>query len=179
MHWDPAVDALFQKTADLEGALPEKMEGCTDDDILHLQEHAGHRLPGAFVALLKRCGRSWGDLMQGEDVSFPGMLRYRGIAESLLEDLAADMAVEVTEDVDLDALGVQLAGGARDLRLEDRDFVFFFHQGYQFLFFRLGESDNPPVYHYNHDEPAFNKVSDTFMDWLASCIDEEVALRGG
>ena len=92
--------------------------------------------------------------MQGEDFTFPEMLRYRAIAESLIEDI-------------------------EDLRLREQDFVFFTHQGYQFLFFETGGPDDPAVYHYNDDEPRFRKLFDSFTEWLDVCMKEEIELRSG
>ncbi len=154
MNWNEKIDSLLRQLRRLSDSFLDHLEGCTDEDVAKLERKFGHRLPAAFVALLKRSGRSWGKLMQGEDFRFPEMLEYRAIAESLLSDM-------------------------ENLQLDARDFVFFMHQGYQFLFFRAEGSDNPAVYHYNADDPGFNKVYNTFTEWLDVCIQEEIDLRAG
>ncbi len=98
--------------------------------------------------------------MKGEDWSYPEMLDYRSIAASLLAE-------------------VHGFPGFEDLHLEPRDLVFFMHQGYQFLFFRLGQSEDPKIYYYNGDDPSFQKAYERFTDWVDLCVKEEVKLRSG
>ena len=179
MTWDRKVDSILQRLAEVDSALLDDLVGCSEDDIASLEESFDHRLPEAFNALLRRCGRSWGDLMRGEDSSFPQMIGYREVAEALLDELADDLAVDLSSDVGLEDLGVSLPKGAFGLVLDARDFVFQMHQGYQFLFFRVDESEDPPVYHYNDDDPGFNMVFPSFTGWLEFCIEEEVACRTG
>jgi hypothetical protein len=52
---------------------------------------------------------------------------------------------------------IRLQTGAKEIlernsfpeQLPDDAFIFWMHQGYQFMFLRLSEGDNPPVYYYH------------------------------
>jgi hypothetical protein len=48
------------------------------------------------------------------------------------------------------------------------------HQGYQFLFFRCGVSDDPPVYLFLEHEPRVQRVAESFSSWLASAAQDEI-----
>ena len=57
-------------------------------------------------------------------------------------------------------------------RLERGDFVFLGHQGYEFLFFNVADSSDPPVFLLVEDaEPI--RVSSHFSEWLLSCIGDQ------
>jgi len=152
-RWTETIDDLFEPLLQADDSLRQGLEGCTTADVARIETEFGHRLPAAFVALLGKIGRSRGALMPGADFGFPDLLGYRKVAGSLLSD----------QDI--------------DLLLDERDFVFWMEQGYQFFFFRTGDSDDPPVLFYNDDDPAFVKVSDHLTDWLRVCVEEEVDLR--
>ncbi len=154
MDWATEIDSILSQVDQAGESISGDLEGCSEEDIGKIEEHFGLELPAAYVALLKRSGRCWGELMQGEDFSFPEVLLYRRAAESLLE-------------------------GVSDFLLDRRDFVFFMHQGYHFLFFRVGQEDDPEVFLYNADERSVEKLFSSFSEWLDFCMKEEVALRSG
>jgi hypothetical protein len=60
------------------------------------------------------------------------------------------------------------------LALDPADFVFAVHQGYTFLFFRCGGSDDPPVFLYEEGETRFRQVADSFSAWLVGCAQDEI-----
>jgi hypothetical protein len=152
MSWTDTIDDILEPLLRTDDRLRQGLEGCSADDIARIEAQHGHPLPGAFVALLGRIGRSRGALMPGADFAFPDLLEYREVAESLL-------------------------GEQDDLTLDERDFVFWMEQGYQFFFFRTDGSDDPAVRFYNDDDPEFVDVADSLTSWLRSCVEDEIELR--
>jgi len=150
--WTTTIDSIFEPLFQVDHRLREGLAGCSEADVAQIEERFGLRLPGAFVALVSKIGRSRGALMPGADFAFPHLLRYREVAESLL-------------------------GEQDGLTLDPRDIVFWMEQGYQFFFFHVDGSDDPPVSFYNDDDPAFVEVADHLTSWLRTCVEEEAALR--
>ena len=60
-----------------------------------------------------------------------------------------------------------LRASKADYELSRSDVVFLFHQDYQFLFFRCGQNDDPPVYRFVEGEPSPREIATSFSDWLA------------
>lgn len=51
-------------------------------------------------------------------------------------------------------------------------FLFYSNQGYEYMFIRLSEGDDPPVYFFDNDESMqhFSIVSESFSQWLNNSI---------
>ena len=60
-------------------------------------------------------------------------------------------------------------------RLTNADFVFAMHQGYQFLYFTTGQSDDPPVWHFAEGDTEPRRVFAHFSEWLSACVTDEIA----
>ncbi len=157
MNWDDKIEEVLGQLRQIDEPILERLVGCTQEDILQIEQSFGFRLPGAYVALLRRIGRDAGGLMTGVGFVFPELLGFRETAESLLDDLD-----------DTERIGIELGV---------RDFVFLMIQGYQFFFFRAGDSDDPAVFFYDDDEPSFKEVYGSFVEWLDVCMKEELELR--
>src|SRR5262249_39354390 len=136
--------------AGLFGAGADQPRGCTPDEITDIEGRHGSALPSAYCRFLAAMGRSAGSFLAGTDFLYPGVLALKAQAERLL------------------------AGCKSDLHLHRTDFVFTLHQGYQFLFFRSGVSDDPPVFFYDEGAPRFEQAADAFSTWLKSCADDEI-----
>ena len=75
----------------------------------------------------------------------------------------------------------ELRSGAEELlaecghpfELPKNAFVFAMHQGYQFMYFLVGESDDPEVMYYFEYKPAAVLHSPKFTDLITDCV------RGG
>jgi hypothetical protein len=53
-------------------------------------------------------------------------------------------------------------------------FVFFMHQGYQFMYILCdGASEDPPVYHYLEYESAAKVVYQRFTAWMEDCAKQK------
>ena len=151
--WRQQVDSILEQLLNIHEKLREGLEGCSEEDLEKLEQTRGIRLPATLAQLLRRIGRSRGQLFAGADFSFPEILEYQEIAESLL-------------------------GEKKDLSLGEQDFVFWMERGYQFYFLKTGEDDNSAVFFYNDDDSEFVEVADAFTKWLEVCIQEEIKLRG-
>lgn len=83
---------------------------------------------------------------------YPEIIFNRSVAEELLE---ADVA---------------------DFRLSESDFVFAHHQGYQFMYFSTGGSDDPPVYYYMEGTRSPQKKYDSFSEFLLKAAEDYVRI---
>jgi len=128
-----------------------QLSGCTEQDIAKIEAKYGIQLPAAYRSFLAAMGRSAGTFFVGTDFLFPDVLTLREQAERLLQECKAKIALGKT------------------------DFVFAVHQGYQFLFMKSGESDDPAVFLYEECEEDFRLAADRFSDWLLACVEDEIA----
>ena len=145
----PALDQVIRQLA-AGGVLdPLTVRGCSEAEIGALETEYGLRLPRAYREFLAAMGRAAGDFLSGTDFLYadlPPLLEY-----------AYDLLSESEEPI--------------ALHLDD--FVFAMHQGYAFLFFRCGASEDPPVFLYEETQTGFAQVADSFSSWLASAAADE------
>jgi hypothetical protein len=127
-----------------------RLQGCSEAEIAAIEHERGVALPGAYRTFLAAMGKSPGGFLRGSDLEYSALRSLRAWAEELL--------------VECDAA----------LELDLADFVFVMHQGYQFLFFRCGVSDDPPVYLFLEHEPRVQRVAESFSSWLASAAQDEI-----
>ncbi|MGZ3581989.1 MAG: SMI1/KNR4 family protein [Ktedonobacterales bacterium] len=129
---------------------------CTLEEVRSLEDLLGHRLPIAYKEFLLWMGHGAGPFLRGTDVFFqdlPGMLEA---AKDLLNE-----------------------NGIED-PLPDDAFIFYMHQGYQFMFFRLSDGDDPPVYFYGEGQGlhTFVLLYERFSDFIVREIQGHEALLG-
>lgn len=132
-------------------ASAEDMRGCSDADIRQVDSLVDAKLPTAYKEFLKAMGRGAGAFLTGTDLFFPKLLELRGWAETLLSRTGSPFT------------------------LPPDSFVFLVHQGYQFMFFGLGQGDDPAVLHFEEGEDKPQVVFNHFTDWLAAAIEDEIA----
>ncbi len=125
------------------------LAGCSEQDLLELQHGMGVQLPPAYLRFLRRCGADTGDFLRGSDLTLAFLPRLRSSAQALLTDDKGPL-------------------------LPDDAFVFFSHQGYQFLFFRLSDGPDPPVFYYLEASGVFRKVAPSFSAWLRQTVHDEL-----
>lgn len=87
-------------------------------------------------------GRSAGRFFNGTDIFYP---RIVGMTD--------DAALLVSED-------------AAGIALPDDAFAFAMHQGYEVLFFRTSEGDDPPIYYYLEGSGHFEKKYRSLTEYL-------------
>lgn len=93
-------------------------------------------------------GTSSGGFLVGSDFLLSELDRIQAGASALLADDGVDA----------------LPGSA---------FVFCAHQGYQFLYFIVGDSPDPKVLYYLESETVPREVARHFSEWLANAVSQE------
>jgi len=122
----------------LKSSLKHPMEGCTEEEIIYIKQLAkGKCLPNSYIEFMKMAGNGIG-FLRGSDYTFCNIGKLKIWAIELLEE---DNSKET---------------------LTDNDFVFFMHQGYQFVFFKLDEGNNPPVYSYTEGDNSFTEYKSIY-----------------
>lgn len=144
------VETAVQRLVSAGLATPERLVGCTPEQLAELEHMAGGPLPAAYRVFLHRMGQSAGDFMRGTDFLYPTLLGLRKGAEALLQECGCTWQLAVTS------------------------FVFASHQGYQFLFFDRAAGDDPPVQYYLEAEPSAREVFASCSAWLTSCVADEL-----
>lgn len=123
-------------------ATENTVRGCTAAEIEQIAADAGHPLPAAYRGFLATLGRGAGRFYVGTDIFYPSVLGLTDAARNLV--------------------GEDEAG----LRLPEDAIVFIMHQGYQFMFIRATEGDDPPVYYYMEQSGVFERKADKLTDFL-------------
>ncbi len=132
-----------------------EMHPCTDEEVAVLEQQIGQPLPAAYREFLLWIGHGAGIFLQGSDAFYQHLNHLRQSAQDLL--LENNITATLPEDV----------------------FVFYMHQGYQFMFFRLSEGDDPPVYYFGEGEgqdtftllyPHYSKFLDTEIEGHAASL---------
>jgi len=142
-----SVRELRERLVQAGIARPSEIRGCTAEEIEEVRATQGLPLPRVYEEFLREMGRGAGAFLRGTDVFYPRVLQ---VHEWALDLLAEDGAETV------------LPSGA---------FVFLSHQGYQFMFFPTGQSDDPAVYFYREQARAAQQRFDSFSSFLASSIE--------
>lgn len=127
------------------------LKGCTEESITKIESIYNIHLPRPYRFFLLHMGLSAGKFLQGSDFLYKDLTDLRKRAEILLKQCKAKFALAPT------------------------DFVFLVHQGYQFLFFKTNESEDPPVFLYIEDDELPKQVSCSFSEWLTMCVTDEIA----
>ncbi len=148
-----ALDAITQRLSrfgklllDTGLARPDRVRGCTPDEIRQVQEAAGRPLPAAYVGFLERFGRGTGEFWRGSVAFFPHVMDLFG--QEGLAQLAEQMEVALPPQERL---------------------VFFTHQGYDYLWLDVSaDAPDPPVWELLEQEPFERpmQVSNTFTQLL-------------
>ncbi|MBW3542608.1 MAG: SMI1/KNR4 family protein [Planctomycetes bacterium] len=144
VQWISAIEARLAAVGD-PGVV---IEGATEAQIGALEVEIGRPLPETYRQFLRSMGHSAGPLFRGSDYSLaqPHCLRLRPLAQRVIDRSASQY------------------------RLPENAFVFLVHHGYQFLFFKLGEGEDPPVYRFSDAEPSEMRIADSFSSFLQSRV---------
>lgn len=139
-HFEEVQQRLHQ----LSPLEADSFEGATDQEITELEAYAGGKFPLVYRMFLQMMGRNAGQLFQGSDalISQRWSIRFRAFAQKIISE----------------------QGGSDSL--PESAFVFLMHQGYVFLFFRLDEGENPPVYVVTDSEPEPKLLSENFTNFV-------------
>lgn len=137
-------------------ARPEEVKPCSEDEVRALEVSLGIELPNSYRNFLLAMGRSAGSLFIGSSAFYESLFELREWAQELLEEN------EVRDPLPPDA------------------FVFLMHQGYQFMFLRNSEGEDPPVRSYNEADPGqtFQVIAPSFTQFLADAIEGHARAQG-
>jgi len=132
-------------------AKPNEIIGCSDQDILLIQNKSGLQLPQAYIDFLIAIGRNAGSFMSDIDFLFPKVLGLNEAAADILNDWEEGKLV-----------------------LPEKAFVFSMRYGEQFMFFIADEdSDDPPVYFYFEKDGKFKKTGESIWRVIDSSLEME------
>jgi hypothetical protein len=137
-------------------ARSDEIRPCSEEEVTALEVSLGVEMPNAYRDFLLTMGRGAGDLFIGSDVYYDRLFELREWAQDLLDEN------EATDTIPLDA------------------FVFLMHQGYQFMFLRKSEGEDPPVWAYNEADTtsAFRIVATKFTEFLRNAIEGHARPQG-
>jgi hypothetical protein len=128
---------------------PDRVRGCSMQELASLESHLRARLPTTYREFLLALGHDGGAFMIGSDFCF---------------DRLGDLQVEARE----------LASKATEIPRSA--FTFLMHQGYEFLFFNLGDSDDPEVLRCE-EGGAPQPLGIPFTTWFQGAADDEIRIR--
>lgn len=123
--------------------------GCANADIDAIEKSFGQTFPASYKAYLLIAGKYPPPFWVGTNCVLNDLSELRSGAEELLLECG------------------------QPFELPKNAFVFAMHQGYQFMYFLVGESDDPEVFYYYEGKPAAVQHSPRFTDLIADCV------RGG
>lgn len=126
---------------------PFRIIGCSNEEIDALQSELNITFPEAYRSFLLAFGKDLGGLFLDTEMFFDDLVENREVASEILEEENC----------------IELLNGM---------FVFSVYHGFQFLCFKIGAEDDPPVFHYLEGNCKLEKISDHFSDYMACLIDD-------
>lgn len=123
------LDQFRQRLIKLGHLSLSDLRPCTIAEVEAAEARLQLHFPGSYREFLLLMGHGAGQFLAGSDCFYDNLFDIQTWARETL----ADNGVE--RELPTDA------------------FVFFMHQGYQFLFLRTTEGDDPPAYYYNEGLP--------------------------
>ena len=119
---------------------------CTEAEIVALETAQGKRFPLAYREFLLWMGQGTTEFWRGSRAFLPRLSTLTQQAKSILRANRFPKA------------------------LPKNSFVFWMHQGYQFLFFDVTEDEDPPIHYYNeaeHERDFHYRFYPSFSEFLA------------
>ena len=144
------LDKAKARLEELKLLAHDEVSPCTEEEVAALEKQLNIHLPGAYREFLLWMGRDGGNLLVGTDYSYEILPKLKS------------WAMELLSEKNLSHL------------LPDDAFVFLMHQGYQFMFFRLSEGEDPPIYYYNQpaQQQSFVVSDPSFSAFMLGLIED-------
>lgn len=125
-------------------ATPLGIIGCTEAEVIHVEDTAGLILPGEYKRFLRSMGRKAGKLLNDVYIYYDQMIGLTDIARQIVVACEGDK-----------------------LCLPQDAFVFTMRGGEQFFFFIAdGSNDDPEVFSYYEGHGRFTKTDESIWDFL-------------
>ncbi len=132
-------------------ALAETIEGCSEKELLEIENLSGLKLPESYKCYMGMLGKRSGDFLSECGMFYPDVLLNKNRALTLLENNT-------------------------DFRLKDSDFVFLERYGYQFFYFETSAGNaNPPVFRYTERSPKPIPLANSFTEAMDMALAEYLA----
>lgn len=147
-----SMSDLIGEIIKVEMAAGDTISGCSSEEIKQLEADLQVNLPGSYKEFLKAMGKSAGQFLNGSDVYYPDLEKLKESSKELLKD------------------------NGNPFKLRPQDFVFFNHQGYQFMYFDTTAGDDPPVLRYIEGQSGPEEVDKHFSNWLVRSVKDECEL---
>ena len=120
-----------------------KVEGCVIHEIVDLEKQLEIYLPESYKEFLLWMGKNPDVFLLGSEVEYSSLVKIQKWANDLLEE--------------------------KDLEpLSNNAFVFYMHQGYQFTYFLLNESEDPQVYLFDEEITESLPLGVPYSQWLTT-----------
>lgn len=147
----PWAESVRWSCERITGRSDRPVVGCSERDLRALQRVLGRPLPQAYVAFLTAVGRSPGDFLQGMDFAYDKLKPLQEIVAVVMSESGAKMPVD--------------------------GFCFLSNPSYAFLWFKLGESEDPPVHLYQEGWSDSKVVRPSFSAYLEEVVVEQWGVR--
>lgn len=151
----PTADQCIERLRAIPKFQGEPLQGCSEDEIIRLEQQLGVQLPKAYREFLSRMGNGIGEFMVSDRWRFK------------LNDLA-----EIARDEEYQTF----------CNLPDDYFVFGERDGYYWVFFIAdGTDDDPPVFSFTDGEDQdYQQVARSVWEFIESLVvDYELWSEGG
>ncbi|CAM4013436.1 SMI1/KNR4 family protein [Saccharibacillus endophyticus] len=135
------IELLLKK----KNLINKPLIGCTEEEIVKLEEKVGFKLPETYKQFLLAAGHESGRLFQGTAVHYIDLIEIQEWAKELLEE------------------------NHNPIALPNSSLVFSMHQGYEIKFFDVDMGENPPVFlwYEGMENPASAiRLFETFDEFL-------------
>ena len=135
------LDELIRHRIEQGRATAADFRGCSDAEVANLESAVELSLPTLFKDYLRLMGKSAGEMLCGSDIRF-------GCLHLLTGEGREEMA-------------------GRGVTLPPDAFVFFAHQGYDYMYFFTSDgAGDPPVHRYHSDWEDPRQVFPAFSGYL-------------
>lgn len=129
-----------------EGKLNPRITGYNEKEIQELEHRIGKKLPESFKVYLQIIGNNVMGILAGDRLNLDSIKEAYETAQELLNDSICET------------------------KCDDYLLPLSQHDGYTFVFIRLDEGDDPPVYNYVEQDPKAENIGVSFTAWLREVV---------
>jgi hypothetical protein len=139
-----------------EDAMKSTFIGCSEDEILSIEETIEKSLPGEYKDFLRVVGRKAAHFFEGTDVFYPEIMELNSYAKVLLKE------------------------NQKPTIWLQNTFVFMMHQGYEIEYFYLDGTEDPLVFQWYEGQERHHPGKSTpfplkpFSDFIIEVVNNEI-----